>query len=108
MESDDRPGKDHARDDTEIIMRESQEGVVTGVYSDSVLVAYETEDDIVEHLYGRHQFVDSRLPELGTFVSAHTYLIKGPRPEDEFSRECDDELDLRVKRKNLIEGDDTF
>lgn len=80
-------------------------GVVRDRLDDHVVVAFETEDDIVEHRYLREQFIGEHLPEEGTRLLVEISLIEEPPPP---AREEDDLIDLRCKRENLVEGSDTF
>ena len=89
------------------LMDITYKGAVRSSYGDEVVIAFETEDDIIEHTYVRSQFIDKKLPEVETRVVIHLSLVEDKEePIEELGE--DDLIDLRVHRKNLTEGDDTF
>lgn len=84
-------------------MRISYNGAIIDVYGDTVWVAYETEDDIVEHQYDLKQFL---VPvEEGTRIRIE--IVMSERILPPLSKD-DDDIDLRIRRKNVIHGPHTF
>ena len=57
-------------------------GEVVHADNDSVVVVYDVDGDLVEHIYHREQFVDQKLPPLGTLVESRTVIVELP-PEIE-------------------------
>lgn len=96
----------------QLLMFQTLYGAVRESFEDSVVIAFETDDDIVEHTYERDQFLNGDLPLEEEKVKVCFYLsytgeVQGPVPEGTIETE-DDLIDLRVHRKNRIEGPDTF
>ena len=86
------------------LMHITYKGAVVALFGDDVVIAFETEDDIIEHTYVRSQFIDKKLPEVETRVVMQLSLVEDrEEPIEELGED-----DLRVHRENLIEGDDTF
>ncbi len=90
----------------DILMKIAYDGAVVHRFGDEVVVAYETEDDIVEHRYVREQFIDGELPEEDERVSVEIVLKRRELPP--LTGEDDEMLDLRSHRKNTIQGPHTF
>jgi len=55
-----------SRPDSHLRMTESYEGIVEDVDGDKVLVVYDVNGKIVEQTYEKSQFIDGRLPDVGT------------------------------------------
>ena len=55
-----------SRMDGRLRMAESYEGVVEDVHGDKVLVVYDVNGKIIEQTYEKSQFLDGRLPDVGT------------------------------------------
>ena len=55
-------------------MTESYEGVVEDKYDNTVVVVYEVNGRIIEQTYERGQFLDGRLPDVGTRLVAYVHL----------------------------------
>jgi hypothetical protein len=52
-----------AREDSRLRISESHEGVVADVKGDRATVVYNVDGTIVAQTYGRHRFLDGRMPE---------------------------------------------
>ena len=96
----------------QLLMFQTLYGAVRESFGDSVVIAFETDDDIIEHTYERQQFLEGKLPDEEERVKVCFYLsytgeVQGPVLEGTMETE-DDLIDLRVHRKNLVEGSDTF
>ncbi len=100
-----------AKDADALRMIESFHGLVEHVHEDQVVVVYETEDDLIEHVYEREQFADGCLPEKGERVIVSVFLASLNRasaekvdlPDAEPSEEA-----IFKKRKNVIRGPHSF
>ena len=74
-------------------------GVVRDTFRWHVVVVFEAEENIVEHTYTKDQFIDGELPSEGTRLECHLTLTEPDDPVVDPS--LDDEIDLRVHRKNM-------
>ena len=96
----------------QLLMFQTLYGAVRESFGDSVVIAFETDDDIIEHTYERQQFLDGDLPVEGEKVTVCFYLSYTGEVQDLARRGTtdteDDLIELRVHRKNLVEGSDTF
>lgn len=65
-------------------IKERYEGVVDDVRDGEASIVYEVGDegDIVEHAYGRGQFLKQELPETGERVVLFVHVVTIPWPED--------------------------
>ncbi len=96
----------------QLLMFESYPGIVEASFEDSATIVFETNDDIVEHVYERDQFLNDKIPEEGQRVRVCFYLSNirdiETVEQSEVSDREDDYLDLRSHRKNVVKGPHTF
>ncbi len=84
-----------------VCMHESYWGVVEQVHGDKVVVVYETEDDPLEQVYKRSQFIEDRLPKVGDRVEVFVHVtIRAPRERDAAIGE--EATEAPRKRRNII------
>ena len=62
--------------DNRLRMLQSYEGEVRDCQGDMITVIYKVEGDLVEQTYERSQFLDGRLPPLGTRLVAHVHVAE--------------------------------
>jgi hypothetical protein len=74
-------------------MIERYEGVVEHVHGDSATIAFEIDDDVVEHMYRRSQFIDGQLPEEGDRITVYVHVVHGSVENADDSSTETDELD---------------
>jgi hypothetical protein len=60
-----------ARIEGRLRMCESYQGEVVDVDGDRVVVVYDVKGDVIEQVYERSQFLEGRLPEVGTVLTAY-------------------------------------
>jgi len=89
---------------------ETYHGRIEHLGSNSATAVFEVEDDIVEHIYGREQFIDQQLPSQGEKLAVYVHLITEPddeaRTEDELAPENEYEREEPLREK--IQGDLQF
>lgn len=92
----------------QLLMFECYSGIVEASSEDSATIVFETDDDVVEHLYEREQFTDGKIPEEGQRVSVCFYLSELQEVEvAELPKDWDTEddfIDFRSRRKNVVKG----
>ena len=92
-----------ARNDGQLRMTESYEGIVRHVGRDDVVVLFEVDDDLVEHTYTRDQFVDSRLPDLGDRLAVYVHVAQLPPEESaEGADKAMEGIDEQPRRRRNI------
>ena len=74
---------------SKILFAQSYQGFVIDVKSDSVIVAYETDDDEVRHEYLRTQFKNGVLPELGQRIASHVQVTAMSPDDPPVTRQVD-------------------
>ena len=96
-----------ARDAGRLVMHEKHVGVVVDTEGDEVLVSYETDDEPIEQVYHREQFMHDKLPREGDRVEAHVLVSQAPedsgKRRDAPSPEEMEEV-FRVFREKGISG----
>lgn len=84
-----------------VCMHESYNGVVEGVHADKIVVVYETDDDLLEQVYDRSQFIDGKLPSVGDAVQVFVHLaLRSPGERDATVEE--EATEAPRKRRNVI------
>ena len=90
-----------SRADNRLRMTESYEGIVDDLRGDKVVVMYDVNGDIVEQIYERDQFIDGRLPDIGTrlavFVNVAEVKLRSVESGIEEKRTHDEPADTGRK-----------
>jgi len=60
-------------------MSERHEGVVMHADDEEVVVMYQIENEYVEHIYRKEQFIDGRLPQVGDRLAVHVDVTELPK-----------------------------
>lgn len=68
-----------------ILIHESHEGRVEHVADNSVVVVYNVNGNVVEQTYERKQFLNGKLPKIGTCIRTSVVVVEydPPIPQDE-------------------------
>ena len=83
------------------IMRAVHCGLVCCKFDDHVIVVFETDDDVVEHVYTKAQFIEKCLPEEGTRLLIQFSLIQESTPPVFGDNNL---IDFRSHRTNATKG----
>jgi hypothetical protein len=93
-----------ARQDYQVLARETFEGNVLEVTDEEVLVQYDTGDDLVEQFYRKDQFQLGKVPVAGDRIAVEVIVrALAPLKESASAGGCDE-----YRRKNVVSGDLRF
>lgn len=96
-----------ARDAGHLCMQESYRGAVKHVHGDKVVVVFETEDDPLEQIYDRSQFMDGKVPQPGDRVEVFVHAARRGAEHartDAATELLKDSEGPRKRRRNVITG----
>lgn len=94
-----------AREKGRVCLTETYSGEVVHLEDDEVVVAYQMDDDIVEHTYVASQFIKGGTPSTGESVEVFVSVAVKP-PED--ADEAENINFQPRKRKNVVSGPEEF
>ncbi|MBL8853311.1 MAG: hypothetical protein JNK57_04990 [Planctomycetaceae bacterium] len=83
---------------------ERYEGIVEHVLGDDVTVVFEIDDDIVEHKYGRDQFIDRQLPNEGDRITVYVHVVHSSVATEDAPSLGDYEIDESDDERSRIAG----
>jgi len=96
-----------AREAGTLRMFEAHEGRVEQVEGDRVVVVFETDDDIIEQVYERSQFVDGKLPQVGERLTVFVHGAVRPGQTGQGTEQAPksgEQHEPARRRKNLVTG----
>jgi hypothetical protein len=90
-------------------MCESYQGDVVDVHEDRVVVIYDVNGNVVEQTYERSQFLDGRLPEVGTELAVHVMVAEvEPQTDEPAFQEEEGDDDVSSHRREPLDEPTIF
>jgi len=93
-----------AREGGRMSMFESYEGVVKHVETESIVVLFEIDDELVEHTYKKDQFIGGRLPSIGERLAVYVHVATLPQEKEDKSTLGEPENGKKRKPRKFKSG----